>query len=219
MRKKLTIILILLIAFSAENFAEKRYVSKTGTSIPPYTSWETAADSIMKAMSLSIQGDTIIVGEGVFTEIVRFNRGITLIGMGWESTIIKFPLGNSAYYSVMMDDRTEISNLKIEGIGPDGYKSGIAAYRSYYLNLSFVIRNTKVTNFFAGLSLGGYYCPLGDTLYVHNNVIDSCMQGIFVDVNNIIIYNNFITASEETLYMQIISSCIVHDNVLVSALI
>ena len=35
MRNRLTIILILLIVFSAENFAERRYVSKTGTSTPP----------------------------------------------------------------------------------------------------------------------------------------------------------------------------------------
>ncbi|MBK8662789.1 MAG: hypothetical protein IPN18_13665 [Ignavibacteriales bacterium] len=106
MRKKLTIILFLLIVFSGETFAERRYVSKTGTSTQPYTSWETAADSIMKAMSLSIQGDTIIVGEGVFTEVVIFNRGVTLIGMGWESTVIKFPEGISnsgAVFSERLD--------------------------------------------------------------------------------------------------------------------
>ncbi|MBK7266153.1 MAG: hypothetical protein IPI12_07445 [Ignavibacteriales bacterium] len=77
------IILIFLIVFGAENFAERRYVSKTGTSTPPYTSWETAADSIMKAMSLSIQGDTIIVGKGIYRNSPFSTEGyINWNGMG-----------------------------------------------------------------------------------------------------------------------------------------
>jgi hypothetical protein len=217
MRKKLTIILFLLIVFGAETFAERRYVSKTGTSTQPYTSWETAADSIMKAMSLSIQGDTIIVGEGVFTEVVIFNRGVTLIGMGWESTVIKFPEGISNSGAVFLSDWTEISNLKIEGVGTEGYNRGIRGFRSDGQNLNFTIKYLKISNFFGGMSLAGSYLPIGDTLYVHDNVIDSCKVGIAVQVNNIVIKDNFITASETALHLQIASSSIVHDNVLISA--
>ncbi len=217
MRKKITIILIFLIVFSAENFAERRYVSKTGTSTPPYSSWETAADSIMKAMSLSIQGDTIIVGEGVFTEVVIFYRGVTLVGMGWESTTIKFVEGNSSHEAIKMADNTDISNLKLEGYSMEISKNGIYASRQPNLNLNVRISNVKISNFFLGIFISGYYNALSDTSYVSNNIIDSCKEGIATIMNNVKIYNNFISASESSLIMQIGSACIVHDNALVSA--
>ena len=42
---------------------EVRFVSKTGSSTPPYTSWATAADSIQKCINFSQSGDTIYVGK------------------------------------------------------------------------------------------------------------------------------------------------------------
>jgi hypothetical protein len=215
MRNRLTIILIFLIVFGAESFAEKRYVSKTGTSTPPYTSWETAADSIMKAMSLSIQGDTIIVGKGVFTEIVRFNRGVILIGIGWENTIIKLIPDSS--YAVILKDQCEIKNLKVEGNGVNTFTEGIFADRGPDENLNVWINNVKVSNFFVGISLHGFYNLLADTNYVSNSIVDSCKQGITTSLNNVVIANNFVTASDKALYMQIGSFCSIHDNVLVSA--
>jgi hypothetical protein len=217
MRKKITIILIFLIVFGAENFAERRYVSKTGTSTPPYTSWETAADSIMKAMNLSIQGDSIIVGEGVFTEVVIFNRGVTLIGMGWECTTIKFVEGNSSHEAILMTDNTCISNLKIEGYSMQISKDGIYAIRHADLNLNVRINNVKISNFFTGIALSGFYNVFADTNYISNCIVDSCMVGINTSLNNVVIRNNFVTASEITLNMRIGSFCTVHDNVFVSA--
>ena len=214
MRKKITIILIFLIVFGAENFAERRYVSKTGTSTPPYTSWETAADSIMKAMSLSIQGDTIIVGEGVFTEIVRFNRGVTLIGMGWDNTILKLIPDSSD--AVILKDQCEIKNLKVEGNGVMTYTEGIFADRNPDENLNVWINNVKVSNFFVGISLQGFYNLLTDTNYISNCIVDSCMVGINTSLNNVVIRNNFVTTSEIALNMRIGSFCTVYDNVFVS---
>ena len=51
-----------------------RYVSKTGTSTPPYTSWQTAADSIQKCINFSFDGDTIIVANGVYHESLVVNK-------------------------------------------------------------------------------------------------------------------------------------------------
>jgi hypothetical protein len=214
--KREIILLAVLILLTGSAEATKRFVSKNGTSTPPYTNWESAADSMMKAMSISIPGDTIIIGEGVFTEIVRFNLGVTMIGSGWENTIIKLPFGVSHTAAVHLNDQTEISNLKIEGLGPENYNRGISCFRSDPLNLSFTIKNLKITKFFGGMSLGGSHSPIEDTLYVHDIVIDSCMQGISVMVNNIVIYNNCITASESSLYMNIGSASIVYDNIFVS---
>ena len=65
-----------------------RYVSKTGTSTPPYTSWETAADSIQKAVNIADVGDTIYVAIGVYYESVYIDKTINLWGSSMDSTVI-----------------------------------------------------------------------------------------------------------------------------------
>ena len=71
-RISLKIIFLLLLTFSIfhqpYSIATIRYVSHTGSSTPPYTTWETAADSIQKCIDYSIDGDTIIVANGVYYE-------------------------------------------------------------------------------------------------------------------------------------------------------
>jgi|WetSurMetagenome_2_1015567.scaffolds.fasta_scaffold28503_3 hypothetical protein len=72
--------------FSAN--ATIRFVSKTGTSTPPYTSWETAADSIQKCINICVDGDTIYVANGVYKENLVINTAISLIGSSMDSTVI-----------------------------------------------------------------------------------------------------------------------------------
>jgi hypothetical protein len=60
--KNILLITLLLFITHSLSYATIRYVSKTGTSIPPYTTWETASDSIQKAIDASLSGDTVIVG-------------------------------------------------------------------------------------------------------------------------------------------------------------
>ncbi len=74
--------------FSAELNATIRYVSKTGRSTPPYTSWETAADSIQKCIDICEYGDTIYVANGVYKEFLRIFQNLTLIGSSMDSTVI-----------------------------------------------------------------------------------------------------------------------------------
>ncbi|MCW9097369.1 MAG: hypothetical protein OQJ93_08265, partial [Ignavibacteriaceae bacterium] len=50
----LLLILLLLTAYSLPLKATLRFVSKTGLSIPPYTTWETAADSIQKCINICV---------------------------------------------------------------------------------------------------------------------------------------------------------------------
>jgi len=68
--------------------ATVRYVSHEGNNTPPYTSWETAADSIQKCIDISQSGDTIYVANGVYKEEVTMIRGLALIGSGIDSCII-----------------------------------------------------------------------------------------------------------------------------------
>jgi hypothetical protein len=85
---KFLIVLFLLIPYSLPLNATIRYVSKTGLSIPPYITWETAADSIQKCINISVFGDTIYVANGVYEEQVVMIPGLSLIGAGMDSCII-----------------------------------------------------------------------------------------------------------------------------------
>ena len=85
---KVLLIIILLIAYSLHLNATKRYVSKTGLSIPPYISWENAADSIQKCINISVFGDTIYVANGIYEEQVVMIPGLSLIGAGIDSCLI-----------------------------------------------------------------------------------------------------------------------------------
>jgi hypothetical protein len=53
------ILFFLLIAYSLPLNATIRFVSKTGSSTPPYLTWETAADSIQECINVCVFGDTI----------------------------------------------------------------------------------------------------------------------------------------------------------------
>jgi len=82
------LILFTLIVYIFSVNATVRYVSKTGTSTPPYTSWATAADSIQKCINLCVDGDTIYVANGIYKENLVINTAISLIGSSMDSTII-----------------------------------------------------------------------------------------------------------------------------------
>jgi len=74
--------------FTCAALAEIRFVSTTGSSVPPYTTWATASDSIQKAINICNNGDTVIVANGTFKEALLINKRIALIGMSKDSTII-----------------------------------------------------------------------------------------------------------------------------------
>ncbi len=82
-------ILFFWLSISLSVFSEIRYVSKTGTSTPPYTSWQTASDSIQKCIDFAQPGDTIYVAKGEYLEALVSYKKIHLIGSGSDSTIIK----------------------------------------------------------------------------------------------------------------------------------
>ncbi len=75
---------------SAITKAEIHYVSKTGNPTPPYTSWETAADTIQNALDICSPGDTVFVGEGIFEEKIVIPDSVALIGSGMEKSVIDY---------------------------------------------------------------------------------------------------------------------------------
>ena len=90
MKPKLIFFYFLLFTFIflLEATATVRYVSKTGSSTPPYTSWATASDSIQKCINICQSGDTVYVANGVYKETLIINKQIALIGSSMDSTVI-----------------------------------------------------------------------------------------------------------------------------------
>lgn len=88
--------LVISLSLSIPAGADCHYASHTGTSTYPYTSWETAADSIQKAINAGSAGDTIYVGSGVWEEersqpefLYTLYDSLSIIGHGMDSTIIR----------------------------------------------------------------------------------------------------------------------------------
>ncbi len=70
-------------------YADYHYASHTGSNTYPYTSWETAADSIQHAVNAASPGDTVFIGSGEYHQrIVVDTDRLAVIGMGWDSTYI-----------------------------------------------------------------------------------------------------------------------------------
>ena len=118
--KKFILFFSLLIVnlFAAANFqlliATIRYVSHSGSSTPPYTSWETAADSIQKCINYSLAGDTIYVANGVYKEkIIVQNKFLTLIGSSQDSCIIdsRDLATPSDFYAFYIEGNIHIKNF------------------------------------------------------------------------------------------------------------
>ncbi len=123
---KTKIIFLLLITVLEIN-AEIRFVSKTGISKPPYTSWATAADSIQKAINICNPGDTVFIGNGAYQDTVKMNPGIALIGSGIDSCIIdsrKFS-DTTSFYTIKMADSCSVKNICIVG---SGWNHGVGIY-------------------------------------------------------------------------------------------
>ena len=162
------LILFTLIAniFSAN--ATIRFVSKTGTSTPPYTSWETAADSIQKCINICVDGDTVYVANGIYKENLVINTAISLIGSSMDSTVIDGT--NLGDYTVYFQNSGLINNFKIFGKGEQVFTSRII-YSNILSNLIYVY-NCRLEN--AGVGIG---MPGGD-LIADNLIITGTTRGI-----------------------------------------
>jgi hypothetical protein len=162
-------ILILLILFSCYNiFPDVLFVSKTGSSTPPYLSWETASDSIQKCLNICNDGDTVYVAKGVYKEFLLINKSIWLLGTSMDSTIINGKdLGD--YNTIETTRDLRINNFTIigKGFGSGAKYTGIATTKNnlyvmscriqdvdaglYISSSSGLIDNCIITNVDAGI--------------------------------------------------------------------
>ncbi|MHC1736752.1 MAG: hypothetical protein AB9882_01930 [Ignavibacteriaceae bacterium] len=149
MRKIKILVLILLLTEAA--FGTIRYVSKTGTSIPPYTSWETASDSIQKCINICVDGDTVIVANGVYKESLIINAAITFIGSSMDSCIID---GRGlAPFTVNVKNNLDMYGFRVFGQRFD--KNNVAIVMLYNsLNINMNISSCKISDCGYGINTG-----------------------------------------------------------------
>jgi hypothetical protein len=181
-KKTPLLILILLIFNSSLLIATVRYVSHSGSNTPPYTSWATAADSIMSAINISVFGDTIYVANGTYEEKVVMIAGLSLIGAGTDSCIID-TRSFSAPQAVGVNSNCLLKNFKIivqNTAQTTGQGIVIGSPNS-------IIEFNEIVN----AKSGGVWCYNTNSIIRHNRIIycDLCMR---VDFNQPIIDSNYI---------------------------
>ncbi|MDP2301012.1 MAG: right-handed parallel beta-helix repeat-containing protein [Ignavibacteria bacterium] len=167
---KTVYLLILLITLPLHS--EIRYVSKTGSAQPPYTSWATASDSIQKCINISSFGDTIYVGNGTYIEQVFMINGLSLIGSGWDSCIIdtRTISTSSGYRTITMKDGCIIDGFHII---VSNSKQGTAIHNpGNYSSPSWCeIKNNKISSAGWGITMDTYAT-------IKNNTFDNLRTGI-----------------------------------------
>jgi len=164
--KILVIILTLIQILIASIYAEIRFVSKTGSSQAPYSSWATAADRIQKAINICNLGDTVYVGNGVYKEQLEYGKGISVIGSGMDSCIL---------------DTREICTIN------DWYVVTINGYGNIG---GFTILCSRFNNSGVGITIWGTRQPFASR--VENNKILYASSGITTFGSNLIIRSNII---------------------------
>ncbi len=189
MKTKVTTLIILFyfslftFDFSAELNATIRYVSKTGSSTPPYTSWATASDSIQKCIDICEYGDTIYVANGVYKEKIVMIPGLSLIGSGMDSCIIdsrEFPL--STPYSTIR----AFSDSKIIGFKLFFYDQQNGAGISLFGGNNIIKFNS------INLALNGIIEREAGINIIENNYIIKVDKGVNSSFTNSLISNNII---------------------------
>jgi nitrous oxidase accessory protein NosD len=185
MRRLLVFLVLIVVLKVSIGFADTHYVSKTGSDIYPYTSWETAADSIQKGIDAAQSGDTVRVGAGTYREIIMMIPGIVLLGAGMDSSII-YPYKNSGRDIVYGQDSSVIEGFHIRGWEPLGGDFCVGIYNSVDAKLKR-IRNNKITECDDGIYQAWWNTE------VSNNIIEDNRTGIVSDIwDKSLIINNTI---------------------------
>jgi hypothetical protein len=149
-KQTLPLVIIFLLLLPLSTFAEIRYVSKTGSSTPPYTSWETAADSIQKAINICNDGDTVIVANGIYYESLIINASITLLGTSMDSTVIDGRGLNNVTIRIL--NHSSIKGFNIIGkVLNDDINVSVIVDGNFHININ--ISNCRISNAYRAIAI------------------------------------------------------------------
>jgi hypothetical protein len=209
--------LLLFLLMSIPGYSTIRYV-KAGNPTPsyPYTTWATASDSIQKVVDICLSGDTILIGTGVYPQIVyseHYGRNLTILGVDIDSCVIDvsgFPLEPTVWVFTFQD------NLNIENMT---FKTRLGstehiAFYTFGSAFNHNIVNIKNVNFLgifrkailmsntAGSILNCYFYACDDAIVgpeytnsqpmlIYNNLFNRVNAGVQADYSKIV-GNSFI---------------------------
>ena len=190
--RKIAITIVLLLS-PIYIFAETHYVSKSGSDEYPYTSWATAADSIQKGINAASSGDTVRVGSGTYRETIIMKPGITLLGAGFDSTVI-YPYYRSVRDIVFGADSAVIEGFYIKGWQP-GQMEFCTGVRSAVDSKLKRIANNKITNCDDGIYMGTVFTEVSNNIIMNNDL------GISLFLSYGLIRNNTIQQNSEGVFL------------------
>jgi hypothetical protein len=197
--------------------ATVRYVSHSGSNTPPYLTWETAADSIMSAINISVFGDTIYVANGVYIEEITMIRGLALIGSGIDSCIID-TRSLDITYAVQLRDSCLFKNFKVIASNYDPFNNrwqaiGVTVFDFESPEYQSVIELNHIQN-----AVRGVNSNTSNTI-IRNNEIKNCKNGIVLSsvfpgrINQVI--DNYVVSEEWSIEITFSSKPYIANNIFI----
>jgi hypothetical protein len=168
--------------FNCEANATIRYVSPTGNNIPPYLTWEDAANSIQDCIDVSEFGDTIYVANGVYEEQVVMINGLSLIGAGTDSCVIdtRNLVTSQNFHSVEVTDSCLFTGFQVMVYNNSTWGHGIAASGKCLVTLNKI-------------SYGRYGISNDDSgPIIYKNSLVNVSQGVRLFNSNALVRKNMI---------------------------
>ncbi|MFH0734787.1 MAG: T9SS type A sorting domain-containing protein [bacterium] len=172
-----SLLIFLLLFFTVINLqSEIRYISKYGSSTVPYTSWETACDSLQKCFQYCMTNDTVYVDRGVYRETIYLqNKNITVIGLDTDECIIDGTgVDGLDYKSVLCRFKNcliELNNITFKKKRVNGE---IYSYAVFTTDGNCCINNCKIDSTYSGISIN-------DGGSVNNTILKRVNEGIHLD--------------------------------------
>lgn len=187
--KHLLLFLIFNFSFCIVATATVRYVSKTGSSTPPYTSWATASDSIQKCINICQSSDTVYVANGVYKEQVVMIPGLSLIGGGMDSCVIdtRELVNSQQYSSIIMGDNCVLTGFFICVYDNSTWGWGVSMNDS---NRTGHVYLNRIKNGRYGVIINNLDTSNQSNITVYKNLIDNVSQGINLFNSNAVVRKN-----------------------------
>jgi len=172
--------------------ADTHYVSKTGLNTPPYTSWETAGDSIKIVVEAASPYDTVRIGPGEYIEnSFQIKTGMSLIGAGSDSTTIRDTIPNDFVTDlIVMADSSSVQGLFLRGPGSIPWDRAIR----FGYGAGGTVRNNRIRGFEYGVN--AIYISAdypSNVVTIEENAIDACIIPVIAESGYAVIRNNRIT--------------------------
>ena len=188
MRIKYLLLCLLLTAHCGLATATVRYVSKTGSSTPPYTSWATASDSIQKCINICQNGDTVYVANGVYNESIYVDKTIHLWGSSADSTVLDGRGTPTNYVCHFFQNNSSFKNFRVTSPGYD--KIGIYSWKTKLHAENCIIDSIRIAIIISNSSpiIEKFIIKNVKNWILHEECPNDTCNGIYR--NNIILSNN-----------------------------